>query len=170
MKRVVSVILLMGMFLMVACSNQGVKEVIDNEINEIIEDEPLVVEVTEYVIPEDIVEEIIEEEPINSDEILVDYKGETFRVIGGGYFYSEPFTEIYPSITEDDGGLCIEIRNSEADKHIIVAVETELDDYTIIEENENTIIFEVIDRRIDITDETMENLYANIVFYLYEIV
>ena len=35
---------------------------------------------------------------------------ETYN-IGGGYFYSEPFDDIYPKITQDDNGMFIQLVN-----------------------------------------------------------
>lgn len=147
---------------------------VENPIEESVEniqikDEQTVV----LVVEEETVDLVIEDEIIVEEDIIVEeelVEEETYKVIGAGYFYSEPFDDIYPQITEDENGMFIRIVNGTADKYVISAVEKEVEDFNTPLVGDFVITIVVENDRADITEQTANDLFTNIIYYLYEVI
>lgn len=120
---------------------------------------------TAEVVTEEVISEV-EVELKEDSSVMVE---ETYNVIGGGYFYSEPFDDIYPKITQDDNGMFIQLVNGTANKYIIVAVKDLLKDFSTPAFDEDSIVIIVENNRVEITEGIANDLYTYIIYYLYEV-
>lgn len=105
------------------------------------------------------------ESSVDEEEIM-----ETYNLIGSGYFYSEPFDNIYPQINEDEEGMYIHIVNSEDKKYLILAVTSIVESPTVPHLRKDCIEIEFkSNEKVYITDELADELLTYIIYYLYEV-
>lgn len=141
---------------------------VENPIEESVENIQIKDEQTVVLVVEEETVDLVKEDEIIVEEELVEE--ETYKVIGAGYFYSEPFDDIYPQITEDENGMFIRIVNGTADKYVISAVEKEVEDFNTPPVGDFVITIVVENDRADITEQTANDLFTNIIYYLYEVI
>lgn len=170
MKKIFSFVIITCVLVLVVGCSIDVKSA-EPEILEV--ENPIEESVENIQIKEETVDLVIEDEIIVEEDIIVEeelVEEETYKVIGAGYFYSEPFDDIYPQITEDENGMFIRIVNGTADKYVISAVEKEVEDFNTPPVGDFVITIVVENDRADITEQTANDLFTNIIYYLYEVI